>query len=767
MLSSCGNSATGEDKISYTMIRKSHPKSQKFLLAIMNKIFNTGQYPSQWLSGIVLSFQKPGKPPTTEENHRPISLTSCVGKLMEKIINSRLTSILEGNKHIPPHQFGFRKMHSTIDALNRFTTDILDALNRRESILCVSFDMRKAYDTTWRFGILKALFDFGIRGKLPTIIRSFLTNRTFKTKIGTTYSRYHTLEQGVPQGGVLSCTLFSLAINGILGCIPENIKASLYVDDLLIYCSGNYIPGLERRLQGAINKISTWADSHGFTFSTPKTNCIHFHRKRSFQTPLKLMLNNAIIPNRESIKYLGMTLDCKMTWKEHIRSLKLECTKRLDLLKCLTHTTWGSDRVTMLRLYRAIIRSKLDYGCFVYGSAKDSILNTLDPVHNSAIRLCTGAYRTSPVASLYAESAEPALSTRREQLLLQYYARTMQLPSSAAYSYVQPNENIYGNTRRISPTIADLIVKTTSDLELNIRTLPVARRIIPTWKLDPDTVCKNHEYPKKDNCSDNTFRCLFREHVTQHHSNQYQIFSDGSKNEQGVGCSATSFGGSRKMRLMMESSIFTAEICGLICGLQIAQNVNRTDFVIFCDSRGALRVVEHYNSTHPLIAKMIRWIIRLRNVGKKINFCWCPAHVGIPGNEAADKMAVEAARSNTPAANEETPYRDWYPVIRTRLRTRWSEEWRLTGMNKLRTIKNSVDDWSSSNQKNRKHSIILTRLRIGHTKATHQYLIEKTPQPYCEDCIVPLTVKHFIAECPSFLQLRQQNIPHGCRQNYG
>ena len=235
MLATCTNTAVGEDKITYSMIRRSHESCHHFLIAIYNKIFDTGIYSPQWQSSTVLSFPKPGKNSTLEENFRPISLTSCVGKLMEKIINNRLTFFLESNNHLPPEQFGFRKMHSTIDALNRFTTDISKSLNQKNSVICVSFDMRKAYDTTWRYGILQNMYDIGLRGKLPEYIRCFLSNRLFKTKIGNTYSTYHTLDQGVPQGGVLSCTLFSLAINNILKIIPNTVRASLYVDDLLIY----------------------------------------------------------------------------------------------------------------------------------------------------------------------------------------------------------------------------------------------------------------------------------------------------------------------------------------------------------------------------------------------------------------------------------------------------------------------------------------------------------------------------------------------------
>ena len=756
MLAISANTAAGGDQITYNMIQKSHETCQQFLVAF-NKVFDSGEIPPQWQTSIVLSFSKPGKDPTVEENHRPISLTSCVGKLLEKIINNRLISFLESHSHLPSNKYGFRKMHSTMDALTKLTSYIATSLNQKKSVVCVSFDMRKAYDTTWRYGIVEASYNFGIRGKLSTYIQSFLKNRTFRTKIGTTLSEPHRLDQGVPQGGVLSCTLFSIAINNILKCIPTNIEASLYVDDLIIYCGGNHVPGLERRIQGAINKICTWADSHGFTFSASKTNCIHFHHKKGFQQPLKLLLDRTIIPNRESIKYLGMIIDRKLDWKDHIKMTKLDCLKRLDLLKHLSHMSWGSDRLTMLRLYRAIIRSNLDYGSFIYSSAKESTIGVLDPIHNAAIRLSTGAYRSSPVFSLYAESGEPPLRIRRNQLLLQYYARTLQLQTTTSYQIVQPS-NATDNQRPIKIlTTADQIANSISGLNLEIATLTLSIKDVPTWQLPPDVKCNKYEYPKKDNCNDNEMKYLFFAHKNECHTDQYPIFTDGSKSSYGVGCAATSLGGQRKMKLHNDSSIFTAELCGLFCGLQLAHSLEHHKFIIFCDSTSALMVTDHYDSLHPIIRKIIVLLIKLRRKGKSIEFCWSPAHIGIPGNEAADKLAAAAATDNSLDCSDVVPCRDWYPVIKGKMRETWTEEWHRVQNNKLRLIKTSTEPWQQLD--NRKDSIILTRLRIGHTKLTHQYLMEKNHIPYCEDCIVPLTVKHVLAECPSYLTERLQFFP--------
>ena len=115
------------------------------------------------------------------------------------------------------------------------------------------------------------------------------------------------------------------------------------------------------------------------------------------------------------LSFLGLLFDKKLSFIPHIKALKAKCLKALDVLKVLSNTKWGGDRSVLLNLYRSLVRSKLDYGSIVYGSARKSYLKGLDIIHHQVLRLALGAFRTSPVESLYAESIEPSLHTRREK----------------------------------------------------------------------------------------------------------------------------------------------------------------------------------------------------------------------------------------------------------------------------------------------------------------------------------------------------------------
>jgi len=115
---------------------------------------------------------------------------------------------------------------------------------------------------------MKDLHGSGLRGRLPTFIEGFLKNRQFQIKVGSNFSQLYDQEMGVPQGSILSVTLFGLKINSIIKSVAPGVECSLYVDDFLICYRSNYISIIERHIQRCLNELSNWADTNGFKFST-------------------------------------------------------------------------------------------------------------------------------------------------------------------------------------------------------------------------------------------------------------------------------------------------------------------------------------------------------------------------------------------------------------------------------------------------------------------------------------------------------------------
>ena len=203
------DTTTGPDDIHYQML--------KHLPEIFNGIWTTGVFPESWRLATVIPIPKPGKYHAEPTNHRPVAQTSCLCKT-ERMINKRLVWYLESNNLLTKLQSGFRAERSTNDNLVRLETFIRDAFIKREHVVAVFFDLEKAYDTTWRYGILKDLHNFGMKGRLPNFIKSFLEDLTIQVRVGSTLSDLYDQEQGVPQGAILSTTLFNVKLN-IINCL--------------------------------------------------------------------------------------------------------------------------------------------------------------------------------------------------------------------------------------------------------------------------------------------------------------------------------------------------------------------------------------------------------------------------------------------------------------------------------------------------------------------------------------------------------------------
>ncbi|GBN92792.1 hypothetical protein AVEN_265617-1 [Araneus ventricosus] len=188
----------------------------------------------------------------------------------------------------------------------------------------------------------------------------------------------------------------------ILYELPPSVQGTLYVDNLQISAQGSNICLNEWQLQNAVNKLSSWCDNYGHTLSPDKSRCLHFCRKRNLHADPVINIRSTIIPVADVIHglaYLGEIFDRKITFLPHILHLRKKSEKSLNILKVLSNISWGADRTSLLRIYQTIILSRIDYGCMVYESARPSALRRLDTIHHSALRICCGAFRTSPVES--------------------------------------------------------------------------------------------------------------------------------------------------------------------------------------------------------------------------------------------------------------------------------------------------------------------------------------------------------------------------------
>ena len=755
-LLTCDSTAPGGDNITYGMLKHLPENAKCYLLNILNKIWETGIISPSWKISIVIPIHKPNKDPHQATSYRPISLTSCVCKLLEKMINSRLMWHLEDKKLLSSVQFGFRKNRCTLDPLLRLSTQIQEGFANRCQTIGVFFDLEKAYDTTWRLGIIKRLQEIGIKGNMINFLQSFLSDRYIKVRVGSSLSSSFEMEEGVPQGSVLSVTCFAIAIDSIVKCVSAPVKSSLFVDDFAIYVTAYDAISACNYLQKSINAVSKWADEHGFRFSSSKTVAVRFTRCSRRETIPHLKIKDSIIPYEEEVKFLGMTFDYKLTWKSHIDQLKIKVKKSLNILRVISCFSWGADKKSLLRLYDSLCRSKIEYGCQIYSSACATKLKELDTVHNAALRICSGAFKTSPVESLYVDTEELPLDLRREELGLRYMAKLKGSPDNPAANVIkQYDSRKFEGARASKPFTVrlDSALEDNSIKNQKIKEISVMK--IPPWLISEPSVCKKTVVKKTS--TDEEVRMRFLEH-DQIHSNSVKLYTDGSKTSNGVGCAVIRGDCSHVGRLANNASIFTAELTAILKSLEIVCCSPGHNFTIYSDSYSALVATKQYNPKHPIIQKIHFWLYRLSSKHKNVQFCWVPAHVGIEGNELADKEA-KAATLIENINFHHIPLSDMKWVIRNYVKKKWQARWsspNLLNNKKYKKIRNSVDHWPSSFQSVRKIEVVLSRLRIGHTHVTHSFLLEGKDAPVCAQCQLPLTVEHMLVHCNRFNVVRQR-----------
>ena len=391
-------------------------------------------YPKQWSKEIKLPFLKPGKDPNLPSSYCLISLTSCICKLFERMMNHRLMWFLEKNNILCPEQSGFRKHRPTIDALTQLTCHIEKGFKEKKHTVAVFFDLEKAYDTVWRPEILYYMHEMGLKGNLSAFAEGFLSFREFCVRVGASHSEYVVQEEGLPQGSVLSVTLFAIAINEITKQLGPEVHCTLYVDNFTIFVSVATITHSTRIIQIAINNLEQWTKTKGMRFSIEKTVAIKFEKRKKGEEPQPTLYDSRV-QVRESTRYLGLIIDKRLNWVDHVDHLRAKCTSSVNLIKQVSHLSWGADRKS-LRLYTTLVQSKLDYGAQVYGASKSNVLRHLEPIQNACLRAITGAFRSSPAVSFCMETGMLSLDFSRDMLTLKHFFKIQSLPNSPTHRAV-------------------------------------------------------------------------------------------------------------------------------------------------------------------------------------------------------------------------------------------------------------------------------------------------------------------------------------------
>ncbi|GFX64569.1 probable RNA-directed DNA polymerase from transposon BS [Trichonephila clavipes] len=337
--------------------------------------------PAEWKRATIIPIKKAGKNNWSPKDFRPIALTSTTCKIMENMILIRIQYFLDSKNLIPGEQYGYRRGHSTVDQIISFCQSIRDAQNCKPThhTMAAHLDLTKAFDRVWKHKLLIKLHDtFNIRGNTLAWISDFLHHKSIRVNFNNTFSDPVVLGQGVPQGSVLSHTLFSLYLAGIEKTPSVEMRVGLFADDIVIWCSGRDLVEMERNLNNALSSFSDYALEFKLCFNPTKSIATFFTtNKRLYSYQPTLKRDNKNLAYEKHPKYLGYVLDPE----------------------------WPI----------------LEYGFPVYCYASAASLEKLEKIQLGAARIITGLRRSCPKEIVLFEADLQPLHLRSKNILTNYF----------------------------------------------------------------------------------------------------------------------------------------------------------------------------------------------------------------------------------------------------------------------------------------------------------------------------------------------------------
>ncbi|XP_037085784.1 uncharacterized protein LOC119106275 [Pollicipes pollicipes] len=283
----------------------------------------------------------------------------------------------------------------------------------------------------------------------------------------------------------------------------------------------------------------------------------------------------------------------------------------------------------------------------------------------------------------------------------------------------------------------------------------------PPWKLYPPAVDVSLAYFEKRQVSPDEFRLRSLELIASY-PDHMKTYTDGSKADADVGCAFVQGPVTRPFALPGHASVFTSELIAINShkALHFIEVDGDDQHLVLSDSLSSLMALQDLDSSHFIVQNILTLLTTLSRSGKQVVFCWIPSHVGISGNGAADAAARRATHASG-TLTMTVPANDLCAVVSAFMLKQWQAHWDVHAANKLREIRPRLGPWASSCRRVRREEVTLCLLRIGHTYATHRYLLCGEDQPRCPRCGDRYTVRHVLIDCAHLALERMRHFGSG------
>ena len=401
--------AGGWDLISARLLKMARHIIIPHLTKLIELCLVQGVFPTVLKKSLITPVYKSGLKDDVA-NYRPISVLSTVSKILEKVLNTRLTSFLEHNKILSDSQFGFRQGRSTEDAVGQLVDHVSSCVDAKQKCVGIFLDLAKAFDTVSIPSLVDKLERVGIRGNALRIFSDFLHDRTQRVKINGHVSSDARVVYGVPQGSILGPSLFLVYINDLCQLTLTKGKIFTYADDTALVFHGETWEEVRQNAELGLHMVSQWLRANLLTLNFIKSTIIQFSFSKRKPDIIDIKFHVCNSPNNittcscltmvkaKTVKYLGVVLDEKLSWQQHIELTTTRIRKLIWVFKKLRNV---ADLELLRTVYYALAQSVIGYCIGIWGGAYKCHMITLERAQRSILKVMTFRPYRFPTITLY------------------------------------------------------------------------------------------------------------------------------------------------------------------------------------------------------------------------------------------------------------------------------------------------------------------------------------------------------------------------------
>lgn len=625
--------APGRDLITVKLLANLSDDSYRHLLQYINAIWDGQPLPTEWKTAVVTFIPKPGKQISTD-NLRPISLTSCAGKLMETMVRDRLATYLESKGHFADSMFGFRPHLSAQDILLQLKRDIIQPIpSTHNDRAILALDLKGAFDNVKHESILKNLSSVHCGKKIFAYIRDFLSERLAFIRIDNEeHGPFKMGTRGTPQGAVLSPLLFNIAMMKLPQALAvvEGIYHAIYADDITIWTNRGSLGEIEDRLQQAASIVEDYVAQCGLQCAPTKSEFLHIRENIKDRTTLNLMVSGSTIREVSELRILGLLIHNRTKNSTTLDKLRKIGEQVGHMIRRVSNKRGGLRGRDAIRLANAFVTSRILYSIPYLRMTKHEE-NRVDAILRKVIKRALDLPISTSNQKLSALGVFNSIQELQEAHLTNQYTRLTQTPPG----------------RRL---LDRLLIRHECEIEN-------AERITELWRTKLWVSPLPRNMTREAHQGRRQARAEALEQRLGSRNGVYYVDVAGPS-PRGYYTAAVIHQGTQ-----VDGLTFKATSSSKAEEVAIALAVSHPNSKqIVTDSR---RACESYlaGEISPLANRLLKFSIRNRDPTPK-RLIWTPGHQGLQGNEAAHAAARVLTSRETPRS----PDRPERPTPLTRFR---------------------------------------------------------------------------------------------------